>query len=93
MAYRGEDMIGMSKEEQWKQDHDMMNEYRQRAEKAEAEVERLTCKSKSCQWTQDTEGNWATECDEMFTFFDGGPADNRMNYCPYCGCVLEEGEV
>jgi len=61
-----------------------------RAEKAEAEVKRLTGKSKSCKWQQDSDGNWETECHEMFILNDGGPNDNRMNYCPYCGCVIEE---
>lgn len=41
-----------------------------------------------CEWREDWEGNWETGCDEAFVFIAGGPAENGMVYCPYCGLVL-----
>lgn len=42
-----------------------------------------------CVWTEDDEGNWDTSCDQKHTFFDGGPADNRHVWCPYCAGRIE----
>lgn len=41
--------------------------------------------SEGCNWTEDWEGNWNTECGEMFVFIDGGPEENRIRFCCYCG--------
>ena len=45
-----------------------------------------------CPWTEVvghwSDGHWETGCGEAFNFFDGGPIENRMNYCPYCGKPL-----
>ena len=46
--------------------------------------------SKSCIWEEDWEGNWEADCDNMFCFIDGGPRDNEMKFCCYCGKKLEE---
>ena len=43
-----------------------------------------------CVWQQDDEGNWQTECDEMFVIIDGTPEENQMKYCAYCGCAIEQ---
>lgn len=42
---------------------------------------------KTCEWKQDGgEGNdYATDCQNMFTFIDDGPAQNGFEFCPYCG--------
>jgi len=43
-----------------------------------------------CLWKQDDDGNWKTGCGEMFVFFEGTPAENKMRYCHYCGKELKE---
>ena len=49
---------------------------------------------KSCIWKQvDTEhmpDTWQADCGAMWTFTDGGPQDNGMNFCPKCGKPLTE---
>jgi hypothetical protein len=42
----------------------------------------------TCLWFEDEEGNWWTACDNGFTFIDGGPLENGMKYCGYCGNPL-----
>lgn len=46
----------------------------------------------TCKWTEDEDGNWFTDCGEAFTFIDGGPAENSMKFCCYCGKPLEPVE-
>ncbi len=41
----------------------------------------------SCEWYDDGE-KWETECGEAFCFHDGGPVENGMKFCPYCGKPL-----
>lgn len=45
---------------------------------------------KSCQWTQDSELNWWTECGEGFVFNED-PHPNKHNFknCCFCGGLLE----
>ena len=40
-----------------------------------------------CKWTfDDDESNtWASGCGELWSFIDGGPAENRVKYCHWCG--------
>lgn len=44
--------------------------------------------AKTCQWSEDADGNWGTACGEIFSFFDGGPKENKANWCQYCGGEL-----
>lgn len=46
----------------------------------------------TCEWRHEEEGVYSTLCGEAFTFIDGGPVENGMNYCHHCGrpVVLEE---
>jgi len=44
-----------------------------------------------CRWTWDDE-KWSTGCGEAFCFIDGGPSENGMKYCTYCGKRLIEAE-
>jgi hypothetical protein len=44
----------------------------------------------ACEWTEDADGNWWTQCDNGFVFGDGGPADNKMSFCCYCGKKLAQ---
>ena len=47
-----------------------------------------------CKWVEtvdfDGEVSWDTECGQKFCFIDGGPKDNNMNFCCYCGGELIE---
>ena len=36
-----------------------------------------------CQWTEDGEA-WATACGRLFQIIHGDPADNGMDFCPFC---------
>lgn len=44
----------------------------------------------TCTWTEDEDGNWYTDCDHVFCFNTGGPKENGMVFCGYCGRDLEE---
>ena len=44
--------------------------------------------AKTCQWSEDLDGNWDTACGECFTFTDGGPNENKVRWCCYCGGEL-----
>ena len=42
--------------------------------------------SLECEWKADEDGLWqCSECDIAWTFTDGGPEENELNYCPKCG--------
>ena len=45
-----------------------------------------------CVWTfsNDDDCYWATDCGHSFQFIDGGPKENSMKFCPYCGHKLKE---
>lgn len=42
-----------------------------------------------CTW-RDTGPYWATGCGNAFWFEEGGPEENDMRFCPYCGKPLKE---
>lgn len=44
-----------------------------------------------CNWIPECEESdiWETSCGELFCFIEGGPEDNGMKYCPYCGHPME----
>jgi len=44
-----------------------------------------------CNWSpEDWETEiWETSCGESFYFIEGGPEDNGMKYCPFCGHPIE----
>lgn len=44
-----------------------------------------------CYWVEDDEGIYQTSCQETFYFETGTVLENGFNYCPYCGCELQEG--
>ena len=54
-----------------------------------AVVERV---QEKCRWKQDDTGDWFTRCGEGWTFTDGGVAENRIKFCPYCGKPIEAVE-
>ena len=41
-----------------------------------------------CEWLQDDDGIYHSFCGDAFTFFDGGPKENSMKFCCYCGGKL-----
>ncbi len=43
-----------------------------------------------CEWSQDEDGNWATDCGNAFVLNDGTPLANKMFFCCYCGLVLAQ---
>lgn len=42
---------------------------------------------KICTWQLDDldMGIWSSSCGELWSFIDGGPAANRVQYCHHCG--------
>jgi hypothetical protein len=41
---------------------------------------------RTCEYSEDDDETWScSECPTNWTFTDGGPEDNRVNYCPECG--------
>lgn len=63
------------------------SEHLQRAEKlaedAAALVERVG--GATCAWGSDDSGTWSGSCGAEWQFFDDGPVENSMNFCPGCG--------
>jgi hypothetical protein len=63
-----------------------------------AEVERLQTLppcwegNPQCSWNRaddfDDERNWESQCGKEWMFGDGGPKENQMRYCPFCGGKL-----
>ena len=43
-----------------------------------------------CGWSDDADGNWDTDCGNLFTFIYGGPLSNGCKFCLYCGKPLIE---
>ena len=48
--------------------------------------------SDKCEWAQDEDGAWDTQCCNRFEINEGTPADNDMAYCCYCGKPIEQTE-
>ncbi len=44
----------------------------------------------TCTWREDPDGNWRTDCGHIFCFDDGGPTENQIKFCGYCGSSLKE---
>jgi len=43
-----------------------------------------------CEWQEDSNGLWDTDCGHIFEIYDGAPSDNGMKFCCYCGRELRE---
>lgn len=48
--------------------------------------------NETCRWTQwdDDSNNWSTECGGEFSINEGGPIENKMLFCCYCGKTVDE---
>jgi len=44
----------------------------------------------SCDWEQNEDGWWNTDCNNAFQFTDGSPIYNEFKFCPYCKKMLTE---
>jgi len=54
-------------------------------------LRQLNGTDKWCVWTYDeNHDTWDTACGEAFCFTDGGPKENRIRFCGYCGKKLKE---
>lgn len=53
----------------------------------------LVQRDEPCLWVCDSGGAWETGCDNMFVLNEGGPHDNDMKYCCYCGRPLIEEQA
>ena len=43
-----------------------------------------------CEWSEDANATWCSDCGELMEFNDGTPSQNKFKYCPYCGEILQE---
>ena len=56
-------------------------------------MEKILDEPKYCRWKEEDQGeSWSTFCGNAWSFFDGGPTDNKVVYCPFCGRKLREAE-
>lgn len=51
---------------------------------------RVLCAKGKCVWSEDEDGNWETECGQMFNWIEDGPTENGARFCLHCGKALEE---
>ena len=57
-----------------------------------AEIDRLSNLA-PCTWEHDKYAEcWDTDCGENFVIESGTPTENRMEFCCFCGCPLQETE-
>ena len=45
----------------------------------------LSLQPTTCNWQEDENGWYETDCDHTFGMITGTPDGNDMTYCPYCG--------
>lgn len=43
----------------------------------------------ACNWEADDDGNYHTQCSNIFVFIEGTPHGNNFTHCPYCGRKLK----
>ena len=48
--------------------------------------------AKTCLWSRADEDTdmWETSCDQAYILNEGTPKENDMNFCTFCGKMLEE---
>ena len=50
----------------------------------------MTETQETCGWYEDDEGDWQTDCGELFILTGGPPSEHQMKFCCYCGRPLAE---
>lgn len=50
-----------------------------------SEPYKLAKSPETCTWISDGEGLWLGDCGATWQFFDDGPNENGLKYCPSCG--------
>ena len=50
-----------------------------------AQAKLMAEREATCTWTEDNEGVYNSACGEAFEFNEGGPEENNMLFCCYCG--------
>lgn len=84
-----QELVGDLQEENTSLDREL--EYAQQVTIPYLEQERNELQeSEPCVWTENDSGWWETTCQHAFSLTDGSPAENGMNFCPYCGRQLKE---
>ena len=41
-----------------------------------------------CVWSEEYEGPWESACGHAFNIIEGGPAENGMKFCCFCGAPI-----
>lgn len=54
------------------------------------DIAREKTKPGICEWEENDEGWWNTDCGNAFEFTNGSPIYNEFKCCPYCGKTLTE---
>lgn len=47
----------------------------------------------TCSWDADEDGAYDSDCGHKWEFIHGGPKENGMNFCCYCGRPLVAGRA
>jgi hypothetical protein len=42
-----------------------------------------------CRWTEDADGAWSSACGQDWQFESGGPKENLVRFCHFCGKRVE----
>ena len=46
-----------------------------------------------CTWQEDEDGVYDTDCGNRFIVSEGTPAENSMEFCPYCAHRIKDAPV
>jgi len=64
----------------------------ERTELVDAGLKALAAQPAPCTWTKSPDPNtpdtFNATCGVIWTFTDGGPTENGMNFCPGCGAAV-----
>lgn len=86
------DLTNTSDRTRWSVIGKMEHEYRAALDAYREAVERRVraAEVEPCDWYQNSDGLWWTDCGSLFEFNDGGPFLNNIKFCGYCGKKLVE---
>lgn len=46
--------------------------------------------AEKCTWSDDRDGFWYSDCQQVFIFNEEGPIGNGFAFCPFCGKPIAE---